>query len=183
MTIHQKISAYEKATVRSDIPNFRPGDTLRVAVRVREGNKERIQNFEGICIRRKGHGVNETVTVRRVSFGVGIERIFNLNSPRIESITIVRAGRVRRSKLYYLRDLRGKAARIADLRDKPGRGTRIDSGANDQAKKKKKRGSKAKAERSAAAEATKKTRKKPRKSSKEKVAAKKAKSTKKESAE
>ena len=147
--IHQAITETEKAQLRSDIPAFRPGDTLRIAVRVREGNKERIQNYEGLCIRRRGEGISETITVRRTAFGVGMERIFPLHSPRIESITLVRAGRVRRAKLYFLRDLTGKAARIADLVDKPGRGTKLESAAASDEKKKKKRGAKAKAERKA----------------------------------
>ena len=100
--------------LRSDIPEFAPGDTLRVNVRVREGDKERIQAFEGVCIARKGGRVSETFTVRKVSSGVGVERIFPLNSPSIESVTVVRRGRVRRAKLYYLRALRGKAARIRE---------------------------------------------------------------------
>jgi large subunit ribosomal protein L19 len=147
--IHQAITETEKAQLRSDIPAFRPGDTLRIAVRVREGNKERIQNYEGLCIRRRGEGISETITVRRTAFGVGMERIFPLHSPRIESITLVRAGRVRRAKLYFLRDLTGKAARIADLVDKPGRGTKLQSVAAADDKKKKKRGAKAKVERKA----------------------------------
>jgi len=107
----QKIEDEHK---RSDIPPFNPGDTLRVNVRVREGDKERIQAFEGICIARKGGGLRETFTVRKVSSGVGVERIFPVHSPSIESITVVREGHVRRAKLYYLRGLRGKKARIRD---------------------------------------------------------------------
>ena len=102
--------------LRDDIPSFRPGDTLRVNVRVREGEKERIQAFEGVCIGRKHGGISETFTVRKVSGGVGVERIFPLHSPSIESIKVVRLGKVRRAKLYYLRDLRGKAARIKERR-------------------------------------------------------------------
>jgi len=97
-----------------DVPDFAPGDTLRVAVRVREGDKERLQAFEGVCIARKGGGASETFTVRKVSSGIGVERIFPLHSPSVESITVVRRGRVRRAKLYYLRALRGKAARIRE---------------------------------------------------------------------
>ncbi len=100
--------------VRTDIPDFAPGDTLRVNVRVREGEKERIQVFEGVCIARKGGQVNETFTVRKISNGVGVERVFPLHSPTVESINVVRRGRVRRAKLYYLRSLRGKAARIRE---------------------------------------------------------------------
>lgn len=104
----------EKEYLRDDVPDFRPGDTLRVHVRVREGEKERIQAFEGVCIARKHGGVSETFTVRKISGGVGVERIFPLHSPIIASIDVVRRGRVRRAKLYYLRNLRGKAARIKE---------------------------------------------------------------------
>ena len=100
--------------VRTDLPDFDPGDTLRVNVRVREGDKERIQVFEGVCIARKGGKVSETFTVRKISNGVGVERVFPLHSPTVESIQVVRRGRVRRAKLYYLRNLRGKAARIRE---------------------------------------------------------------------
>ena len=106
----------QKEYLREDVPNFRPGDTLRVNVRVREGEKERLQAFEGVCIARKHGGVSETFTVRKVSGGIGVERIFPLHSPAIESITVVRRGLVRRAKLYYLRTLRGKAARIKERR-------------------------------------------------------------------
>jgi large subunit ribosomal protein L19 len=108
------IREIEKEQMRSDVPSFMPGDTLRVNVRVREGEKERIQVFEGVCIARKGGGMSETFTVRKVSSGVGVERIFPLHSPSIESISVVRRGQVRRAKLYYLRALRGKAARIRE---------------------------------------------------------------------
>ncbi|MGH7503254.1 MAG: 50S ribosomal protein L19 [Longimicrobiales bacterium] len=104
----------ENENKRSDIPPFSPGDTLRVNVRVREGEKERVQAFEGVCIARKNGGLRETFTVRKVSSGIGVERIFPLHSPSIESIAVVREGDVRRAKLYYLRGLRGKAARIRD---------------------------------------------------------------------
>ena len=104
----------ENESKRSDLPPFSPGDTLRVNVRVREGEKERLQAFEGVCIARKNGGLRETFTVRKVSSGVGVERIFPLHSPSIESVTVVRQGDVRRAKLYYLRGLRGKAARIRD---------------------------------------------------------------------
>lgn len=100
--------------MRTDLPAFDPGDTLRVNVRVREGDKERLQAFEGVCIARKGGGVSETFMVRKVSSGIGVERIFPIHSPSIESVTVVRRGRVRRAKLYYLRALRGKAARIKE---------------------------------------------------------------------
>ena len=104
----------QKEYLREDVPAFRPGDTLKVNVRVREGDKERIQAFEGVCIARKHGGVSETFTVRKISGGVGVERIFPLHSPSIDSIVVVRQGRVRRAKLYYLRNLRGKAARIKE---------------------------------------------------------------------
>ena len=99
---------------KTDIPEFKAGDTLRVHTRVIEGEKERIQIFEGVCIRRKGSGIHETFTVHKVSNGVGVERIFPLHSPRIAKIENKKIGRVRRAKLYYLRKLRGKAARIAE---------------------------------------------------------------------
>ncbi|MBY0490674.1 MAG: 50S ribosomal protein L19 [Gemmatimonadaceae bacterium] len=97
-----------------EIPPFRAGDTVRVNVRVKEGDKERLQAFEGICIARRGAGISETFTVRKVSNGVGVERIFPVHSPMLESITVVRRGAVRRAKLYYLRDVTGKAARIKE---------------------------------------------------------------------
>lgn len=100
--------------LRTDIPEFRAGDTLAVHVRVIEGDKERIQLFQGVCIKRKGSGINETFTVRKISNGVGVERIFPLHSPRLAQIDLVKRGKVRRAKLYYLRNLRGKAARIKD---------------------------------------------------------------------
>jgi len=100
--------------LRAALPDFAPGDTLRVNVRVREGDKERIQAFEGTCIARKGGGISETFTVRKISSGIGVERVFPIRSPSVESITVVRRGRVRRAKLYYLRALRGKAARIKE---------------------------------------------------------------------
>jgi large subunit ribosomal protein L19 len=104
--------------LRTDIPEFRPGDTLRVHVKVREGQRERIQVFEGIVIRRRGSGISETYTVRKISYGVGVERTFPLHSPNVEKIEVVRRGRVRRAKLYYLRGLSGKAARIKEIRDR-----------------------------------------------------------------
>jgi large subunit ribosomal protein L19 len=113
MDIVEQVS---REQLRQNIPQFGPGDTLRVNVRVREGEKERIQAFEGICIARKGGGVSETFTVRKVSSGIGVERIFPVHSPSLESIEVVRRGRVRRAKLYYLRALRGKASRIREKR-------------------------------------------------------------------
>ena len=104
----------QKAWLRSDLPPFRSGDTLRVNVRVKEGDKERIQAFEGVCIARRGSGVSETFTVRKISNGVGVERIFPVHSPMIADIHVVRRGRVRRAKLYYLRQLTGKATRIKE---------------------------------------------------------------------
>ena len=104
----------QKAWLRTDIPAFRSGDTLRVNVRVKEGDKERIQAFEGVCIARRGSGVSETFTVRKISNGVGVERIFPVHSPMIGDIQVVRRGRVRRAKLYYLRNLTGKATRIKE---------------------------------------------------------------------
>lgn len=109
-----RLDVVENTQVKENIPSFQPGDTLRVHVRIKEGNKERLQAFEGICIARKHGGVRETVTVRKVSFGVGVERIFPLHGTVIDHIDVVRRGRVRRAKLYYLRDLRGKAARIKE---------------------------------------------------------------------
>jgi large subunit ribosomal protein L19 len=106
----------EKEFLRDDVPEFRPGDTVRVNVRVREGDKERIQAFEGVCIARKNGGINETFTVRKLASGVGVERIFPLHSPMIASIDVVRRGQVRRAKLYYLRDRKGKSARIKERR-------------------------------------------------------------------
>ena len=103
--------------LRSDIPSFRPGDTLKVHVKVIEGNRSRIQVFQGVVIRRHGGGSRETFTVRKVSFGVGVERTFPLNSPIFEKIEVVTRGDVRRAKLYYLRNLRGKAAKIKEKRD------------------------------------------------------------------
>jgi large subunit ribosomal protein L19 len=104
----------QKTWMRSDVPAFRSGDTLRVNVRVKEGDKERIQAFEGVCIARRGSGVSQTFTVRKISNGVGVERIFPLHSPMIGDIQVVRRGRVRRAKLYYLRNLTGKATRIKE---------------------------------------------------------------------
>lgn len=105
-----------KEELKTDVPTFRAGDTVRVNVRVREGEKERLQAFEGVVIRRKGGGISETFTVRKVSNGVGVERIFPLHSPVVSKIDVVREGHVRRAKLYYLRGLSGKAARIRERR-------------------------------------------------------------------
>ena len=106
----------ESREARTDLPNFAPGDTVKVHVKVKEGDKERIQVFQGVVISRKGAGARQMFTVRKVSGGVGVERMFPLNSPSIDRIEVERHGRVRRAKLYYLRDLRGKAARIEEKR-------------------------------------------------------------------
>jgi large subunit ribosomal protein L19 len=106
----------EQAFLRSDLPDFRPGDTVRVHVRVVEGNRERTQVFQGIVLRRSGGGLRETFTVRKISFGVGVERTFPVHSPSIAKLELVQRGRVRRAKLYYLRELRGKKARIRERR-------------------------------------------------------------------
>lgn len=124
----QKLQEIEKEYLRSDVPDFRAGDTLRVHVKVREGDKERVQLFEGVVIGRRGSSTNETFTVRKISGGVGVERVFPLNSPALDKIELVRRGRVRRSKLYYLRGLRGKAARIEEWREeRPQSGAAQDS--------------------------------------------------------
>ena len=104
----------QRLTTARAVPDFRAGDTLRVNVRIREGERERVQAYEGVCIARQGTGVNESFTVRKISFGEGVERLFPLLSPMIESIEVKRRGAVRRAKLYYLRDRRGKSARIAE---------------------------------------------------------------------
>jgi len=110
------IQEIEKDQLRDDSSDFAPGDTIRVLYLVREGNKERIQPFEGICIARKGGGLGETFTVRKISSGIGVERIFPLHAPTVKGIEMVRRGRVRRAKLYYLRGRRGKSARITEKR-------------------------------------------------------------------
>ena len=104
----------DKVTAERPVPRFEPGDTLKVHVKVQEGNRERIQVYEGLCIARKNDGVNSSFTVRKISFGEGVERVFPLLSPMIDSIKLTRRGKVRRAKLYYLRGLRGKSARIAE---------------------------------------------------------------------
>jgi len=113
-----EFSETEKTWLRAGLPPFRAGDTLRINVRVIEGEKERLQAFEGVCIARRGSGVSQTFTVRKVSNGVGVERIFPLHSPMISEIVVVRRGRVRRAKLYYLRHLTGKATRIREKKIK-----------------------------------------------------------------
>ncbi|HET7311593.1 MAG TPA: 50S ribosomal protein L19 [Mycobacteriales bacterium] len=113
----QTLDSIDAASLRSDVPEFRPGDTVKVHVRVREGNRERIQVFQGVVIRRQGGGVRETFTVRKVSFGVGVERTFPVHTPIIDHVELVTRGDVRRAKLYYLRELRGKKAKIKEKRD------------------------------------------------------------------
>ncbi|MDP3971601.1 MAG: 50S ribosomal protein L19 [Candidatus Nanopelagicales bacterium] len=113
------LDSLDAASLRDDVPQFRPGDSLRVHVKVVEGSRSRVQVFAGIVIRRQGGGVRETFTVRKISFGVGVERTFPVHSPIIERIEVVSRGDVRRAKLYYLRNLRGKAARIREKRDEP----------------------------------------------------------------
>lgn len=110
-----RLDSIEQTQLKDNIPSFKSGDTVKVHVRIKEGNKERLQVFEGICIARKHGGARETVTIRKVSFGVGVERIFPLHATVIDHIDVVRRGKVRRAKLYYLRELRGKAARIKEL--------------------------------------------------------------------
>jgi large subunit ribosomal protein L19 len=115
--MHTAIAELEQAQIRSDIPDFRPGDTLRVHVKVTEGNRSRIQVFQGVVIRRQGGSARETFTVRKISYGVGVERTFPVHTPAIDKIEVVTRGRVRRATLYYLRELRGKAARIKERRE------------------------------------------------------------------
>ena len=126
--ILQTIEAEEKARLLAvrEIPNFQPGDTLRVMVKIKEGERERIQAFEGVCIARDGGGVNESFTVRKISFGEGVERKFPILSPNIDAIEVKRRGVVRRAKLYYLRDRRGKSARIAERQTvRPAKGAQV----------------------------------------------------------
>ena len=111
------LDALDAASLRDDIPDFRPGDTVKVHVRVIEGNRSRIQVFQGVIIRRQGGGIRETFTVRKVSFGVGVERTFPVHTPVVEKIEVLTRGDVRRAKLYYLRELRGKAAKIKEKRE------------------------------------------------------------------
>ncbi|MPY99534.1 MAG: 50S ribosomal protein L19 [Actinophytocola sp.] len=113
------LDALDAESLRSDIPDFRPGDTLKVHVRVIEGNRERTQVFQGVVIARQGGGIRETFTVRKISFGVGVERTFPLHSPNIAKLEVEKRGVVRRAKLYYLRDKRGKAAKIKERREAP----------------------------------------------------------------
>src|ERR1700744_554852 len=115
--MHTAIAELEQAQLRDDVPAFNPGDTLKVHVKVTEGNRSRIQVFQGVVIRRQGGGLRETFTVRKVSFGVGVERTFPVHTPVIEKIEVLIRGDVRRAKLYYLRDLRGKKAKIKEKRE------------------------------------------------------------------
>ena len=110
------ITEITKEQLRSDLPSFRPGDTVKVHVKVVEGTRERIKLFEGVVIKRRGGGISETFTVRKISYGVGVERTFPVHTPKIAKLEVVRKGKVRRAKLYYLRNLRGKAARIKEIR-------------------------------------------------------------------
>ena len=120
MNLIQQIEAEEIAKAAKDIPTFRPGDTVRVGVKVIEGERTRVQAYEGVCIARSGHGLNENFTVRKISYGEGVERVFPVYSPMIDSVKVLRRGKVRRAKLYYLRDRRGKSARIAERTDASG---------------------------------------------------------------
>jgi large subunit ribosomal protein L19 len=112
--VHPAIKKVYETTKKKAVPAFRPGDTVRVQVKIKEGEKERLQAFEGTVIAKKNSGISETVTVRKISFGQGVERIFPVHAPVVDSIEIVRTGKVRRAKLYYLRDLKGKAARLKE---------------------------------------------------------------------
>ena len=112
--MNEIIRAIEQEQIRTDLPSFNVGDNVRVHVKIKEGNRERIQMFEGTVIARKGSGVAETFTVRRVSYGVGVERIFPLHSPNVKNVQVIRYGKVRRSKLYYLRNRLGKAAKVKE---------------------------------------------------------------------
>ncbi len=120
MNIIQQLEQEQVAKLGKTIPDFQPGDTLIVNVKVKEGERARIQAYEGVCIARDGGGLNESFTVRKISYGEGVERVFPLYSPNVDSIKVVRRGKVRRAKLYYLRDRRGKSARIAERNDRQG---------------------------------------------------------------
>ena len=117
MNIIQQLEAEHAAELKPEVPDFAPGDTVRVQVKVREGTRERLQAYEGVCIARQGGGLNQSFTVRKISFGEGVERVFPLYSPLVEAIEVVRRGKVRRAKLYYLRTRRGKSARIKEKVD------------------------------------------------------------------
>lgn len=115
-TMQKLIEDITKEQLRTDLPSFRPGDTVRVHVKIVEGTRERIQLFEGVVIKRRGGGISETFTVRKISYGVGVERTFPVHTPKIAKLEVLRRGKVRRAKLYYLRNLRGKKARIKEIR-------------------------------------------------------------------
>ena len=119
MNIIETLEQEQIARLAKDIPEFAPGDTVIVNVKVKEGERSRVQAYEGVCIGRAGAGLNQNFTVRKISYGEGVERVFPLHSPMIDSIKVVRRGKVRRAKLYYLRDRRGKSARIAERTDRP----------------------------------------------------------------
>ena len=119
MNIIEQLEREEVARLAKTIPDFQPGDTVIVNVRVKEGERTRVQAYEGVCIARNGGGLNESFTVRKISYGEGVERVFPVHSPMIDSIKVVRRGKVRRAKLYYLRDRRGKSARIVERNDRP----------------------------------------------------------------
>jgi len=118
MNIIQEIEKEHIAELNKDVPEFAPGDTVRISVKVKEGSRERLQAFEGVCIARNGGGLNQSFTVRKISFGEGVERVFPVYSPLVEKIDVIRRGRVRRAKLYYLRERRGKSARIKERKVK-----------------------------------------------------------------
>jgi large subunit ribosomal protein L19 len=118
MNIIEQLDKEQIAKLAKSIPDFQPGDTLQVNVKVKEGERTRVQAYEGVCIGRNGGGLQESFTVRKISYGEGVERVFPLYSPNVDSIKVIRKGKVRRAKLYYLRDRRGKSARIAERQDK-----------------------------------------------------------------
>jgi len=120
MNIIEQLEQEQIARLNKTIPDFEPGDTLQVNVKVVEGERTRVQAYEGVCIARSGGGLNESFTVRKISYGEGVERVFPVYSPLIDSVKVVRRGKVRRAKLYYLRDRRGKSARIAERAERPG---------------------------------------------------------------
>ena len=129
MNLLQELEAEQVTKLAGErpVPPFQPGDTVRVSVRVVEGERERVQAFEGVCIARKNAGINSNFTLRKISYGEGVERIFPLHSPRITAIEVVRRGAVRRAKLYYLRGRRGKSARIAEKQDRRVRGAEVEA--------------------------------------------------------
>ena len=116
MSVNPLIAKITESQLRNDIPDFRAGDSVRVHARIVEGSRERIQIFEGVVIKRRGEGISETYTVRKISNGIGVERTFPLHSPRIDKVEVVRKGHVRRAKLYYLRDRQGKAAKVKEVK-------------------------------------------------------------------